>query len=211
MLSVVVLISGSGSNLKALLEAADNPLNGIRILAVGADNPASGLEHAELFNVPTFVVAPQNFDNREAWSKVLLENVKFYNPDLVVLAGFMRILPASFVSALSPNLINTHPSLLPAFPGAHAVRDALAAGATVTGVTVHVVDQGVDTGPRIAQVSVAVLEGDSEFELHERIKSVERQLLISVVRDIAAGNLNLANLDPLNQNHLAQPAAKNFH
>ncbi len=211
MLSVVVLISGSGSNLKALLEAADNPLNGIRILAVGADNPASGLEHAELFNVPTFVVAPQNFDNREAWSKVLLENVKFYNPDLVVLAGFMRILPASFVSALSPNLINTHPSLLPAFPGAHAVRDALAAGATVTGVTVHVVDQGVDTGPRIAQVSVAVLEGDSEFELHERIKTVERQLLISVVRDIAAGNLNLANLDPLNQNHLAQPAAKNFH
>ena len=211
MLSVVVLISGSGSNLKALLEAADNPLNGIRILAVGADNPASGLEHAELFNVPTFVVAPQNFDNREAWSKVLLENVKFYNPDLVVLAGFMRILPASFVSALSPNLINTHPSLLPAFPGAHAVRDALAAGATVTGVTVHVVDQGVDTGPRIAQVSVAVLEGDSEFELHERIKSVERQLLISVVRDIAAGNLNLANLDPLNQKHLAQPAAKNFH
>ena len=211
MLSVVVLISGSGSNLKALLEAADTPLNGIRILAVGADNPASGLEHAELFNVPTFVVAPQNFDNREAWSKVLLENVKFYNPDLVVLAGFMRILPASFVSALSPNLINTHPSLLPAFPGAHAVRDALAAGATVTGVTVHVVDQGVDTGPRIAQVSVAVLEGDSEFELHERIKTVERQLLISVVRDIAAGNLNLANLDPLNQNHLAQPAAKNFH
>ena len=211
MLSVVVLISGSGSNLKALLEAADTPLNGIRILAVGADNPASGLEHAELFNVPTFVVAPQNFDNREAWSKVLLENVKFYNPDLVVLAGFMRILPASFVSALSPNLINTHPSLLPAFPGAHAVRDALAAGATVTGVTVHVVDQGVDTGPRIAQVSVAVLEGDSEFELHERIKSVERQLLISVVRDIAAGNLNLANLDPLNQKHLAQPAAKNFH
>ncbi len=211
MLSVVVLISGSGSNLKALLEAADNPLNGIRILAVGADNPASGLEHAELFNVPTFVVAPQNFDSREAWSKVLLENVKFYNPDLVVLAGFMRILPASFVSALSPNLINTHPSLLPAFPGAHAVRDALAAGATVTGVTVHVVDQGVDTGPRIAQVSVAVLEGDSEFELHERIKTVERQLLISVVRDIAAGNLNLANLDPLNQNHLAQPAAKNFH
>ena len=192
MLSVVVLISGSGSNLKALLEAADNPLNQIRILAVGADNPASGLEHAELFNVPTFVVSPQNFESREAWSDVLLENVKFYSPDLVVLAGFMRILPPSFVAALSPNLINTHPSLLPEFPGAHAVRDALAAGAKVTGVTVHVVDQGVDTGPRIAQRSVEVLEGDSEFELHERIKAVERQLLISVVRDIAAGKLNLA-------------------
>lgn len=192
MVSVVVLISGSGSNLRALLEAADNPIAGIRILAVGADNPASGLEHAELFNVPTFVVAPQNFASREAWADVLLENVKFYNPDLVVLAGFMRILPPSFVAALSPNLINTHPSLLPEFPGAHAVRDALAAGAKVTGVTVHVVDQGVDTGPRIAQRSVEVLEGDSEFELHERIKGVERQLLISVVRDIAAGKLNLA-------------------
>jgi phosphoribosylglycinamide formyltransferase-1 len=101
-------------------------------------------------------------------------------------------LPPRFVAALSPNLINTHPSLLPEFPGAHAVRDALAAGAKVTGVTVHVVDQGVDTGPRIAQRSVEVLEGDSEFELHERIKAVERQLLISVVRDIAAGTLNLA-------------------
>ena len=194
MLSVVVLISGSGSNLRALLEAADNPLNGIRILAVGADNPATGLEHAELFNVPTFVVAPQNFVSREAWADVLLENVKFYNPDLVVLAGFMRILPAGFVSALSPNLINTHPSLLPAFPGAHAVRDALAAGATVTGVTVHVVDRGVDTGPQIAQLSVDVLAEDSEHELHERIKAVERQLLISVVREIAAGKINLANV-----------------
>ncbi len=211
MLSVVVLISGSGSNLKALLEAADNPLNGIRVLAVGADNPASGLEHAELFNVPTFVVAPQNFENRQAWSDVLLENVKFYNPDLVVLAGFMRILPPSFVSALSPNLINTHPSLLPEFPGAHAVRDALAAGAKVTGVTVHVVDAGVDTGPRLEQRSVEVLAGDSEHDLHERIKAVERQLLISVVRDIAAGTLNLAQLDPASQNSLAQPSANNFH
>jgi phosphoribosylglycinamide formyltransferase 1 len=197
VLSVVVLISGSGSNLKALLEAADNPLNQIRILAVGADNPASGLEHAELFNVPTFVVAPQNFESREAWSDVLLENVKFYNPDLVVLAGFMRILPASFVSALSPNLINTHPSLLPDFPGAHAVRDALAAKATTTGVTVHVVDEGVDTGPHISQRAVPVLEGDSEFELHERIKTVERALLVSVVQDIANSKIDLANLKPL--------------
>jgi len=205
VLSVVVLISGSGSNLRALLEAAANPINGIRILAVGADNPATGLEHAELFNVPTFVVAPQNFDGRQAWSEVLLENVKFYQPDLVVLAGFMRILPASFVSALSPNLINTHPSLLPAFPGAHAVRDALAAGSTVTGVTVHVVDHGVDTGPRIAQQSVPVLEGDTEHDLHERIKSVERQLVVSVVRAIAAGSLNLAQLDSL-----AEHSADNF-
>ena len=205
MLSVVVLISGSGSNLRALLEAASNPLNGIRILAVGADNPATGLEHAELFGVPTFVVMPQNFTDRQSWSEVLLENVKFYNPDLVVLAGFMRILPASFVTALSPNLINTHPSLLPAFPGAHAVRDALAAGSTVTGVTVHVVDHGVDTGPRIAQQSVPILPEDSEHDLHERIKSVERGLLISVVQRIAAGELNLAHLDSL-----AEHTADNF-
>lgn len=197
MLSVVVLISGSGSNLRALLEAADNPLNRIRVVAVGADNPASGLEHAELFNVPTFVVAPQNFASREAWAEVLLENVQFYNPDLVVLAGFMRILPPSFVSALSTKLINTHPSLLPAFPGAHAVRDALAARAAVTGATVHLVDAGVDTGPRIAAKSVEVLEGDSEYELHERIKVVERQLLVSVVRDLAAGRLDLAHFDAL--------------
>ena len=205
MLSVVVLISGSGSNLRALLEAATNPLNQIRILAVGADNAAAGLDHAELFNVPTFVVAPQNFESRQAWSEVLLENVRFYNPDLVVLAGFMRILPASFVSALQPNLINTHPSLLPAFPGAHAVRDALAAGSKTTGVTVHVVDHGVDTGPRIAQRSVEVVAGDSEHDLHERIKAVERQLLISVVCDIAAGRLDLAHLDALAEN-----SANNF-
>jgi len=111
----------------------------------------------------------------------------------------MRILPASFVSALTPNLINTHPSLLPDFPGAHAVRDALAAGASVTGVTVHVVDEGVDTGTRIASQSVEVLEGEGEYELHERIKAVERKLLTSVVCDIAAGRLNLAHLATLSE------------
>jgi phosphoribosylglycinamide formyltransferase-1 len=201
VLSVVVLISGSGSNLRALLEAADNPLFGVRVLAVGSDNPASGLEHAELFGIPTFVVTPQNFPSREAWASVLLENIQFFKPDLVVLAGFMKILPASFVNALSPNLINTHPSLLPAFPGAHAVRDALRAGAKVSGVTVHVVDQGVDTGPRIAQRSVPVSSEDSEHDLHERIKAVERELLVSVVSDIAAGKLDLSNLDALVDNN----------
>lgn len=198
MLSVVVLISGSGSNLRALLEAADNPLFGAKILAVGSDQAASGLEHAELFGVPTFVVTPQNFASREAWADVLLENIQFFKPDLVVLAGFMRVLPPKFVAALSPNLINTHPSLLPAFPGAHAVRDALAARAAVTGVTVHVVDDGVDTGPRIAQRSVPILGDDSEHDLHERIKKVERELLVSVVSDIATDNLNLSEtLAPL--------------
>jgi phosphoribosylglycinamide formyltransferase-1 len=122
----------------------------------------------------------------------------------------MIILPASFVSALTPNLINTHPSLLPDFPGAHAVRDALAAGALVTGVTVHVVDEGVDTGPRIASESVAVLEGDSEYELHERIKAVERKLLTSVVCDIAAGRLDLAHLDLAHLATLSEPSVNSL-
>ena len=191
MLSVVVLISGSGSNLRALLEAASDPRFPVRVLAVGADNPASGLEHAELFGIPTFVVSPQSFDSREEWAEMLLENVKFWNPDLTVLAGFMRILPPNFVNALSPNLINTHPSLLPNFPGAHAVRDALAAGATVTGVTIHVVDEGVDTGPHLAQAEVAVLPDETEHELHERIKDVERRLLVETVRGIAEAHIHL--------------------
>ena len=185
MLSVVVLISGSGSNLRALLDAAANPLYPARILAVGADNPAAGLEHAELHGVPTFVVEPSRFDTREAWADALLANIKHFDPDLVVLAGFMKILPPNFVAALSPNLINTHPSLLPDFKGAHAVRDALAAGATRTGVTIHVVDEGVDTGPHLAQAEVQILPGETEAALHERIKVVERELLVDVVKQFA--------------------------
>ncbi|MEO0048770.1 MAG: hypothetical protein RL556_102 [Actinomycetota bacterium] len=195
MLSVVVLISGSGSNLRALLEAANNPLNQIRVVAVGADNPAEGLAHADLFGIPTFVVSPGAFESREAWAELLLENVVRYQPDLVVLAGFMRILPANFVRALSPNLINTHPSLLPLFPGAHAVRDAMNAGAKVTGVTVHVVDEGVDTGPHLAQAQVEITAEDSEASLHERIKVVERKLLVDVVKNIANQKINLHALE----------------
>jgi phosphoribosylglycinamide formyltransferase-1 len=194
MLSVVVLISGSGSNLNALLEATENPLFGAKIGAVGSDNAADGLAHAERFGVPTFVVSPGSFDTRENWANVLMQNIDHFNPDLIVLAGFMRILPSNFVSAYSPNLINTHPSLLPAFPGGHAVRDALYAGADTTGVTIHVVDEGVDTGPHIAQRQVEVLPDDNEFELHERIKVQERELLINTVRDIAQNKINLATI-----------------
>ncbi|MEY4648472.1 MAG: hypothetical protein RL009_888 [Actinomycetota bacterium] len=192
MLSVVVLISGAGSNLRALLDACESPLFPAKVRAVGADNPATGLEHAELFGVPTFVVDPSRFESREAWAEALLSNVKHFEPDLVVLAGFMRILPANFVQAMSPNLINTHPSLLPAFPGAHAVRDALSAGAKTTGVTVHVVDEGVDTGPQLAQREVQVEDNDTEAALHERIKVVERELLVDVVRQIAEQKLQLS-------------------
>ena len=189
-----MLISGAGSNLRALLDAVDNPLFGARILAVGSDNPADGLEHAELYGIPTFVVSPSNFESREAWAEMLLENIKFFNPDLVVLAGFMKVLPANFVRALSPRLINTHPSLLPNFAGAHAVRDALNAGATKTGVTIHIVDEGVDTGPHIAQREVEVRPGDSEGELHERIKVVERELLVETVKAIADKRIDLTQI-----------------
>jgi phosphoribosylglycinamide formyltransferase-1 len=191
MLGVVVLISGSGSNLRALLNATQNPLYPVRILAVGADQPCSGLEHAELFGIPTFVVSPQNFGSREAWAETLLEMVQYFNPDLTVLAGFMKVLPQGFVRALSPKLINTHPSLLPLFPGAHGVRDALAAGAQETGVTIHIVDEGVDTGPHLAQVKLSVLPDETEAELHERIKVIERELLVSVVKDIAEHRIKL--------------------
>jgi phosphoribosylglycinamide formyltransferase-1 len=191
MLSVVVLISGGGSNLKALIDATQNPLYPVRILAVGSDNPAEGLEHAELYGIPTFVVSPSSFNNRDEWAATLLENIKHFEPDLIVLAGFMRILPPSFVAAVSPRMINTHPSLLPLFPGAHAVHDAMVAGATETGVTIHIVDEGVDTGPHLAQAVVPVLAEDSETDLHERIKGVERQLLVKVVQDIADNKITL--------------------
>lgn len=192
MISVVVLISGSGSNLNALLEAADNPLYPVRVLAVGSDKAAPGLSHAERFGVPTFVVEPGRFENKSEWASVLLSNIKFHNPDLVVLAGFMRILPAEFVESLSPNLINLHPSLLPAFPGAHAIADALAAGSKVTGSTIHIVDAGVDTGPVIAQVQVPIPEGAGVDEVTELVKLAEREQLIEIVREIAEGKLNLS-------------------
>ena len=191
MLSVVVLISGGGSNLKALLSATEDPNYPVRILAVGADNPADGLAHAEKYGVPTFVVPPRSFANREEWAAELLSNIQGFEPDLIVLAGFMRILPASFVNAVAPRLINTHPSLLPLFPGAHAVHDAMVAGVKQTGVTIHIVDEGVDTGPHLAQAKVDISPEDSEESLHERIKTVERELLVQVVRDIAEAMIAL--------------------
>jgi phosphoribosylglycinamide formyltransferase-1 len=193
MLSVVVLISGTGSNLLALLKAADHPLYPVRVLAVGSDKAAEGLAHADLYGVPSFVVEPSRFSDVEAWSKKLQENIEHFNPDLIVLAGFMRILPPSFVERFGPNIINTHPSLLPLFPGAHAVRDALAAGARETGVTIHVVDAGVDTGPIIAQKNVIVMPADDEVTLHERIKEEERKLLVDTVLSISEKRTELAS------------------
>lgn len=194
MLSVLVLLSGSGSNLHALLKAAAHTDYPARIIAVGADNDCEGLEHAATFGVASFVVSPSHFTTREEWGEELLTNIREWNPDLVVCAGFMRILPANVVAALSPQLINMHPALLPLFPGAHAVRDALAAGATETGATVHIVDEGVDTGPVIRQVALAIEPADTEASLHERIKTVERKLIVDVVRDIADNQINLKEL-----------------
>jgi phosphoribosylglycinamide formyltransferase-1 len=185
MISVVVLISGSGSNLLSLLQKSENPLSPVKIVAVGSDKNAPGLEHAELYEVDTFVVSPDRFATKELWAEKLLANVQHHQPDLVVLAGFMKVLPANFVSALNGKLINIHPSLLPEFKGAHAVRDALRAGATKTGVTIHYVDEGVDTGEIIAQSEVAIEPNDNEAILHERIKRVEHELLASTIEQIA--------------------------
>ncbi|QEW00734.1 phosphoribosylglycinamide formyltransferase [Microbacterium caowuchunii] len=192
MLTVAVLISGTGSNLRALLEAAASPEFPARVIVVGADREADGLAHAEEFGIPSFVVPWRGAAEREEWGEELDRQLQVWAPDLVVLSGLMRLLPAAVVARWSPRLINTHPAYLPEFPGAHGVRDALAAGATQTGASVIVVDDGVDTGPILAQERVPILPGDDEHSLHDRIKPVERRLLIDVVRRIATGELDLA-------------------
>ena len=194
MLSLVVLISGAGSNLRALLEAAADAEYPARVVAVGADRDADGLDFAEEFGVASFTVTYSSFDSREEWGDALLEQILQWSPDLVVLSGFMRLLPPRVVAALSPRLINTHPAYLPEFPGAHAVRDALAAGATSTGASLIVVDDGVDAGPIIVQERVGIRPDDSEATLHERIKTVERRLLVQTVLDIANGQIDFKEL-----------------
>jgi phosphoribosylglycinamide formyltransferase-1 len=192
VLTVAVLISGTGSNLRALLDAAADPGYPARIVVIGADREADGLEHAEAYGIPTFTVPYEAYPSREEWGRELDAQLRAWNPDLVVLSGLMRLLPASLVAAWSPRIVNTHPAYLPEFPGAHGVRDALRAGVTVTGASVIVVDDGVDSGPVLAQERVSVLPGDDEHTLHDRIKPVERRLLIDVVRRVATADLDLA-------------------
>ena len=194
MLQLVVLISGTGSNLRALLEASEDAEFPARVVAIGSDRPADGLELGEEFGIPTFTVPFTSYPDRESWGAALIEQVRNWNPDLVVLSGLMRLVPPVVVDAFSPNLINTHPAHLPEFPGPHGVRDALAAGVTETGATLIVVDNSVDGGPIIAQERVPVLPGDTEATLHERIKPVERRLLIQAVLDIANSHLDLKEL-----------------
>ncbi|WP_241968373.1 phosphoribosylglycinamide formyltransferase [Streptomyces sp. ICBB 8177] len=184
---IVVLVSGSGTNLQALLDAVSaDPGYGATIVAVGADRDGiAGLDRAERAGLPTFVCRVKDHPDRAAWDLALTEAVAAYEPDLVVSAGFMKIVGKEFLARFGGRFVNTHPALLPAFPGAHGVRDALAYGAKVTGCTVHFVDDGVDTGPIIAQGVVEIRPEDDESALHERIKEVERRLLVDVVGRLA--------------------------
>ena len=194
MLKLVVLISGTGSNLRALLEASEDAEFPARVVAIGADREADGLLLGEEFGIPTFTVPFTAYPDRDAWGEALIEQVRQWEPDLVILSGLMRLVPAGVVDAFSPYLINTHPAYLPEFPGAHGVRDALAAGVDQTGASLIVVDNSVDGGPIIAQERVPVLPGDTESTLHDRIKPVERRLLIQAVLDIANSHLDLKEL-----------------
>ena len=183
---IVVLVSGSGTNLQAVIEAVKTGELDADIVAVGSDVPGClGLERAEGAGIETFVVAPADFGSRPEWNRALQVAVASYAPDVVLLAGFMRILDAEFVEAFEGRMVNTHPALLPSFPGAHGVRDALAHGVKITGVTVHIVDSGVDTGPILAQAAVPVREEDTEEVLHERIKVEERKLLVQTLADLS--------------------------
>jgi len=181
---LVVLASGTGSLLGSLIDAAvgDYPA---RVVAVGVDRDCRATQIAEAASVPTFTVRLADYAGRDAWDAAITEATAAHSPDLIVSAGFMRILGPQFLSRFSGLIINTHPTLLPAFPGAHGVADALAYGVKVTGCTVHLVDAGTDTGPILAQQSVPVLDGDDEETLHERIKVTERRLLVEVVAAIA--------------------------
>lgn len=183
---LVVLISGSGTNLQSLLESLPNTEIPADVVAVGSDTMAPGLQHATDRSIPTFVVLLGDFSSREEWGVALGDALDSYQPDLIVLSGFMKLLPPSLVSRFAPRIINTHPAFLPEFPGAHAVRDAMEAGVSHTGASVIVVDEGVDTGEILAQRRVPVEVGDDEASLHDRIKVVERELLLEVLETLCA-------------------------
>ncbi|GAB3281156.1 phosphoribosylglycinamide formyltransferase [Sinomonas notoginsengisoli] len=187
---IVVLVSGTGSNLQAVIDAVTAGDLEIEIAAVGADREGTyGIERSDEAGIETFVLNFNSFSTREEWDAALADKVASYGPDVVVSSGFMRIVSPEFIERFGGRYLNTHPALLPAFPGAHGVRDALEYGVKVTGCTVHWADAGVDTGPIIAQESVAIADGEDEESLHERIKVVERRLLIDVLRQLASGEL----------------------
>ena len=191
---LVVLVSGSGTNLQALLDACAAPAYGARIVAVGADrDDIEALRRAERAGVPTFVRKLSQFETRDGWDRAITDIVARFDPDLVVLAGFMKLVGAGFLTAFEGRVINTHPALSPAFPGMHGAADAIAYGVKVSGCTLFVVDDGVDTGPIVAQRSVLVAEDDDADSLHERIKAAEREMLVECVGRMAREGFTVTN------------------
>jgi phosphoribosylglycinamide formyltransferase-1 len=183
---VVVLVSGAGTNLQALIDACSDPGFGAVVVAVGADRDGiEGLARAERAGVPTFVRRLRDFDTRADWDRALTDAVAEHAPDVVVLAGFMKLVGPVFLDRFAGRVVNTHPALCPAFPGTSGPEDALAYGVKVTGATLFVVDAGVDTGPIVAQVAVPVEDDDTAASLHERIKVAERTMLVDAVGRMA--------------------------
>jgi phosphoribosylglycinamide formyltransferase 1 len=179
---LVVLVSGTGSILQALLDACESEAFGARIVAVGADRDGTGgAARAQTAGIPTFVRRVKDFPDRASWDRALTADCAAYTPDLVVAAGFLKLVGSDFLAEFGGRIVNTHPALLPAFPGLHSVRDALAHGVKVTGCSVILVDAGVDSGPILAQQAVSVLEDDDEDTLHERIKEAERTLVVETI------------------------------
>ena len=191
---LVVLVSGAGTNLQALLDAAQDPAYAVEVVAVGADRDGiEGLARAERAGVPTFVHRLRNYSSREEWDAALAASVASYAPDLVVLAGFMRLVGPAVLERFPHRVLNTHPALCPAFPGTSGPADALDYGVKVTGATLFVVDEGVDTGPIVAQTVVPVEDDDDVETLHERIKVAERRMLVDSVGAIARGGLTITD------------------
>ena len=181
-----MLVSGEGTNLQALIDACADPGYGAEIVAVGADRDNIGaLTRADNSKIPTFVLRVKDFAAREEWDRALAGECRKYAPDLVVSAGFMKLVGKAFLDVFKGRILNTHPALLPSFPGMHGARDALEYGVKVTGCTVFFVDEGVDSGPVLAQAAVAVHDDDDEATLHERIKVAERMLLVETVGRMA--------------------------
>ena len=183
---LVVLVSGAGTNLQALLDACADPGYGATVVAVGADRGSiAALDRAKAADVSTFTVKVRDFPSRDDWDEALARACEQYRPDLIVCAGFMKLVGRAFLARFSGRCLNTHPALLPSFPGMHGVRDALGYGVKVTGCTVFLVDEGVDAGPVLAQAAVPVHDDDDEASLHERIKVAERALLVGTVGRMA--------------------------
>ncbi len=183
---VVVLVSGTGTLLQSLIDACGSPGYGVQVVAVGSDRPeVAGLSRAEAAGIPTFVQSVSDHSTRSEWDRALTKEVAAYDPDLVVSAGFLKLVGPEFLDAFGGRTVNTHPALLPSFPGIHGPRDALAYGVKISGATVFLVDAGVDTGVILAQAAVPVAEDDTVETLHERIKVAERELLVDITHRLA--------------------------